>query len=307
MIEAIWNNLTDPALFATVLRVMTPLLLAALGVLISDRAGVLNIGMEGMMLSGALVGVLASAWTGIPFVGLLAAIACGALLGALMAGAINGLGTHFIITGIALNLAAASATTLGLYLATGDKGMSGALQSGVLPSLHIPLVRDIPILGPMLSGHHMLTYAAILSVPLVSIMLARTPFGLHIRAVGADAKAAATAGVSRNRTQLYALMLSGVFGGAAGAYLSMGYVSWFAQNMTAGRGFIAIAAEVMGMGTAWGTFAAAAVLGIAETTAITMQALGLPNELMQMIPYIVPVIVLTVYAARRQAKARAHS
>ncbi len=307
MIEAIWNNLTDPALFATVLRVMTPLLLAALGVLISDRAGVLNIGMEGMMLSGALVGVLASAWTGIPFVGLLAAIACGALLGALMAGAINGLGTHFIITGIALNLAAASATTLGLYLATGDKGMSGALQSGVLPSLHIPLVRDMPILGPMLSGHHMLTYAAILSVPLVSIMLARTPFGLHIRAVGADAKAAATAGVSRNRTQLYALMLSGVFGGAAGAYLSMGYVSWFAQNMTAGRGFIAIAAEVMGMGTAWGTFAAAAVLGIAETTAITMQALGLPNELMQMIPYIVPVIVLTVYAARRQAKARAHS
>ncbi len=307
MIEAIWNNLTDPALFATVLRVMTPLLLAALGVLISDRAGVLNIGMEGMMLSGALVGVLASAWTGIPFVGLLAAIACGALLGALMAGAINGLGTHFIITGIALNLAAASATTLGLYLATGDKGMSGALQSGVLPSLHIPLVRDMPILGPMLSGHHMLTYAAILSVPVVSIMLARTPFGLHIRAVGADAKAAATAGVSRNRTQLYALMLSGVFGGAAGAYLSMGYVSWFAQNMTAGRGFIAIAAEVMGMGTAWGTFAAAAVLGIAETTAITMQALGLPNELMQMIPYIVPVIVLTVYAARRQAKARAHS
>lgn len=306
MIEAIWSNVTDPALFATVLRVMTPLLLAALGVLISDRAGVLNIGMEGMMLSGALVGVLASAWTGMPMVGLLAAIACGTTLGALMALAINGLGTHFIITGIALNLAAVSATTLGLFLATGDKGMSGALKSGVLPSIHIPLIRDIPVLGPLLSGHHLLTYAAILSVPLVAILLARTPFGLRIRAVGADPKAAATAGVSRNRTQLYALMLSGVFGGAAGAYLSMGYVSWFAQNMTAGRGFIAIAAEVMGMGTAWGTFAAAAVLGVAETTAITMQALGLPNELMQMIPYIVPVIVLTVYAARRQAKTRTH-
>lgn len=307
MIDAIWSNVTDPALFATVLRVMTPLLLAALGVLISDRAGVLNIGMEGMMLSGALVGVLASAWTGTPFIGLFAAIACGALLGAVMAIAINGLGTHFIITGIALNLAAASATTLGLYLATGDKGMSGALQSGVLPSLHIPLVKDIPVLGPMLSGHHMLTYLAIACVPLISIMLARTPFGLHIRAVGADPKSAAAAGVSRNRTQLYALMLSGCFGGAAGAYLSMGYVSWFAQNMTAGRGFIAIAAEVMGMGTAWGTMASAAILGIAETTAITMQALGLPNELMQMIPYIVPVIVLTAYAARQKARARTSS
>lgn len=307
MSDAIWSSIIDPALFATVLRVMTPLLLAALGVLISDRAGVLNIGMEGMMLSGALIGVLASAWTGTPMIGLVAALACGAALGALMAGAINGLGTHFIITGIALNLAAASATTLGLFLATGDKGMSGALQSGVLPSIHIPLLKDIPVLGALLSGHHMLTYVAILCVPLVSIMLARTPFGLHIRAVGADPKAAAAAGISRNRTQLYALMISGMFGGAAGAYLSMGYVSWFASNMTAGRGFIAIAAEVMGMGTAWGTFAAAAVLALAETTAITMQALGLPNELMQMIPYIVPVIVLTVYAARRQAKARAHS
>jgi ABC-type uncharacterized transport system permease subunit len=307
MIDAVWTSITDPALFATVLRVMTPLLLAALGVLISDRAGVLNIGMEGMMLSGALVGVLASAWTGTPMIGLAAAITCGAMLGASMALAINVLGAHFIITGIALNLAAASATTLGLFLATGDKGMSGALQSGVLPSIHIPILRDIPVLGALLSGHHMLTYIAVLCVPLVAIMLARTPFGLHIRAVGADPKAAAAAGISRSRTQLFALMISGMFGGAAGAYLSMGYVSWFAQNMTAGRGFIAIAAQVMGMGTAWGTFAAAAVLGVAETTAITMQALGLPNELMQMIPYIVPVIVLTVYAARRQAKARTHS
>ena len=182
--------------------------------------------------------------------------------------------------------------------------MSGALKSGVLPNIDIPLLGGVPILGPLLSGHHMLTYLAILAVPAVAIMLARTPFGLHIRAVGSDPKAAAAAGISRNRVQLYALALSGVLGGAAGAYLSMGYVSWFAQNMTAGRGFIALAAEVMGMGTAWGTFAAAAVLGIAETVAITMQTKGLPNELMQMIPYIVPAVMLTVYAARRQAKAR---
>jgi len=304
MIEMIWQNVSDPAVFATVLRVMTPLLLAALGVLISDRAGVLNIGMEGIMLSGALIGVLVSAATANPFLGLFAAIIGGGLLGALMAFFINGLGTQFIITGIALNMAALAATTLGLFLATGDKGMSGALKSGVLPNLDIPLLGGVPILGPLLSGHHMLTYLAILAVPAVAIMLARTPFGLHIRAVGSDPKAAAAAGISRNRVQLYALTLSGVFGGAAGAYLSMGYVSWFAQNMTAGRGFIALAAEVMGMGTAWGTFAAAAVLGIAETVAITMQTKGLPSELMQMIPYIVPAVMLTVYAARRQAKAR---
>jgi simple sugar transport system permease protein len=303
MIEFV-QAIADPAVFATVLRVMTPLLLAALGVLISDRAGVLNIGMEGIMLSGALIGVLVSAATANPFLGLFAALIGGGLLGALMAFFINGLGTQFIITGIALNMAALAATTLGLFLATGDKGMSGALKSGVLPNIDIPLLGGVPILGPLLSGHHMLTYVAILAVPAVAILLARTPFGLHIRAVGSDPKAAAAAGISRNRVQLYALALSGVLGGAAGAYLSMGYVSWFAQNMTAGRGFIALAAEVMGMGTAWGTFAAAAVLGIAETVAITMQTKGLPNELMQMIPYIVPAVMLTVYAARRQAKAR---
>jgi general nucleoside transport system permease protein len=103
---------------------------------------------------------------------------------------------------------------------------------------------------------------------------------------------------------MLALMLSGVFGGLAGAYLSMGYVSWFAQDMTAGRGFIAIAIEVMGAGTAWGTLAAAVVIAIAETLAITMQSLGLPNELMQMIPYVVPIVVLTFWASRRRALAR---
>jgi simple sugar transport system permease protein len=300
MIELI----TDPALFATVLRVMTPLLLAALGVLISDRAGVFNIGMEGMMLSGALSGVLVSAWTGSAWLGLLAAVLLCAAIGALMAIIVNRLGAHLIISGIALNLAASAATTLSLYFATGDKGMSGSLKSGVLPNIRLPVVDQIPVVGTLLSGHHVLTYLALLAVPVVSVLVGRTPFGLHLRAVGVDTKSAAAAGIPVARVQMLALMLSGVFGGLAGAYLSMGYVSWFAQDMTAGRGFIAIAIEVMGAGTAWGTLAAAVVIAIAETLAITMQSLGLPNELMQMIPYIVPIVVLTFWASRRRALAR---
>jgi len=297
---------TDPATFATVLRVMTPLLVAALGILISDRAGVFNLGMEGMMLTGALAGVLVSAWTGSAWLGLLAAIIAGGLIGALMAVAVNGLGANLIITGIAVNLAASSGTTLALFFATGDKGMSGALKSGVMPSLDLPFIEDIPGIGPLVSGHNVLTYAALLAVPLVSIMMARTPFGLRIRAVGVDPKAAATVGISVKLIQLQALILSGMLGGMAGAYLSMGYVSWFAQDMTAGRGFIAIAIEVMGMATAWGTLAATVVIAIAETSAITMQTFGLPNELMQMIPYVVPIIILTVWTARGRAKRAAH-
>lgn len=294
--------ITDPATFATVLRVMTPLLIAALGILISDRAGVFNLGMEGMMLTGALAGVLVSAWTGSAWLGLSAAIAAGGLIGALMAFAVNGLGANLIIAGIAVNLAASSGTTLGLFFATGDKGMSGALRSGVMPSLDLPFVRDIPGIGPLVSGHNVLTYAALLAVPLISLMMARTAFGLRIRAVGVDPKAAATVGISVKLIQLQALVLSGMLGGMAGAYLSMGYVSWFAQDMTAGRGFIAIAIEVMGMGTAWGTLAATIVIAIAETLAITMQTFGLPNELMQMIPYVVPIVILTIWTARGRAR-----
>lgn len=292
----------DPATFATVLRVMTPLLMAALGILISDRAGVFNLGMEGMMLTGALAGVLVSAWTDSAWLGLVSAIICGGLIGALMAFAVNGLGANLIITGIAVNLAASSGTMLALFFATGDKGMSGALKSGVVPSLDLPLLKDIPGVGPLVSGHNALTYATLLAVPLISLMIARTAFGLRIRAVGVDPKSAATVGISVKLVQLQALVLSGLLGGAAGAYLSMGYVSWFAQDMTAGRGFIAIAIEVMGMGTAWGTLAATVVIAIAETLAITMQTLGLPNELMQMIPYVVPIVILTVWTARGRAK-----
>lgn len=298
--------LTDPATFATVLRVMTPLLLAALGVMISDRAGVFNLGMEGIMLIGALTGVLVSAATSSPWLGLAAAIVLCGFVGALMALVVHRLGANLIITGIAVNLAASSGTTLALYFATGDKGMSGALKSGALPSLDIPLIGGLPIVGSLLSGHHVLTYASLLAVPLVSIMMARTPFGLRMRAVGVDPKAAAATGIRVQQIQMWALIISGAMGGIAGAYLSMGYVTWFAQDMTAGRGFIAIAIEVMGMGTAWGALAAALVIAIAQTLAITMQSLGLPNELMQMIPYVVPIIILTIWAGRKRRTIAAH-
>ncbi len=288
------------AFIPAVLRVTTPILLAALGVLISDRAGVLNIGVEGMMLMGAFAGVVASAFTGSASLGLLAAILAGGLLGAVLAGAVHVLKADLILSGIALNIAAASGTTLMLYLLTGDKGMSGSLPSEVLPWLTLPVIADVPVLGTLLSGHHVLTYAAFLAVPGVGLFLMRTPFGLRLRAVGENPEAAAIAGIPVIRVQVLALVASGAFAGAGGAFLSMGYVSWFSQNMSAGRGFIALAAEVMGHGTASGTMFASLLLGAAEAIAIALQGKGLPSELMQTVPYIVPVIALVVYARRRQ-------
>lgn len=283
-----------------ILRVTTPILLAALGVLISERAGVLNIGVEGMMLTGAFAGVVVSAATGSASLGFLAALVAGGLLGALLSFAVHVLKSDLILSGIALNMAAAAGTTLLLFMLTGDKGMSGSLSSKVLPSLTIPVIADIPVLGTLLSGHHILTYAAFLAVPGVGLFLMRTPMGLRLRAVGENPESAEIAGINVRRVQIGALVTSGVFAGAAGAFLSMGYVSWFSQNMSAGRGFIALAAEVMGHGSASGTMFASLLLGLAEAASIALQGAGLPSELMQTVPYLVPVIALVVHARRRQ-------
>ena len=283
-------SLADVDLFLAVLRVLTPLLLAALGVLISERAGVLNIGMEGIMLASALAAVLGSAWIGTPWAGLATALATGAALGLLMAVCTHRLGSDVIVVGIALNLAAASGTVLLLQFATGDKGMSGSLRSGSLP---------------VVAGLHVLTWAALLAVPATALLLRRTRLGLRIRAVGGDTEAARATGLPVERVQAWALALSGLLGGAAGAYLSLGYVTWFAAGMTAGRGFVALAAAIMGMGSTLGTAAAALLLAAAETGSIALQAAGLPIELVQAIPYVVPAVVLTLWAlARRRAHPR---
>jgi simple sugar transport system permease protein len=287
-------------LIPAILRVSTPLILAGLGVHVSSRAGVLNIGIEGMMLAGALAGVVVSALTQNAWVGLAAALLSGAALAALLSGAIHLLRADLILSGIALNMASLAGTTLALFAITGDKGISGSLPSLTLPNITIPIVEGIPVLGPIVSGHHVLTYAALLAVPLVTLLVTRTPLGLAMRAVGENPEAAAATGIPVLRVQVTSLLISGLFAGAAGAFLSMGYVSWFSQNMTAGRGFIAIAADVMGFGYAWGTLAAALLLGTTEAVTLALQGFGVPSELLQAIPYLVPVLAMVIHARRRK-------
>ncbi len=303
MIHELLTHLGGAGFLGTALRVTTPILLAALGALISDRAGVVNIGIEGTMLAGAFAGVVASAFTGSAWVGLLCALLVGAALGAILAAAVHVLRADLVLSGVALNLAAASGTVLLLFALTGEKGMSENLPSRVLPSLPLPWLRRFPPLGAIFADQHVLTWAALLAVPVVAVVMARTPFGLRLRAVGENAEAAAVAGLRVARVQTQALLLSGAFSAAGGAFLSMGYVTWFASGMSAGRGYIALAAEVMGGGGAFGTCIASLVLGAADTLAIDLQDLGLPSELMQTVPYVVPVAALVLHAARRRRRA----
>ncbi|MEG2972356.1 MAG: ABC transporter permease [Clostridium sp.] len=287
----------------SVIRVTTPILFAALAALISNKAGVVNIGIEGIMLMSALVGVIGSAFTQSAFLGVVFAMAAGALMALVLAYFALNLKTDIILGGIALNLFATGGTVFLLYVVSGDRGASTSLSSLTVPQITIPLIDQVPVIGPILSGHNLLTYLSVIMVVVVSYFLYKTPTGLKIRAVGEAPHAASSVGISVRGVQYKALIISGLLSGLAGAYMSMGYLSMFSNNMTAGRGFIALAAEAMGRGTPIGTFIASLVFGFADALSSTLQVLSIPVEFIQMIPYLTTIIGLVVYSASRAKKA----
>ena len=205
-----------------------------------------------------------------------------------------------ILGAIALNMFASGITIFLLFLITGDKGSTSSLQSLVFPEIEIPILKSIPILGEIFSGHNILTYAALLAIPFFYVLMYKTPLGLRIRAVGQNPNAAESVGINVNKIQLYALMLSGFFGALGGLYLSMGYVSWFSRDMTAGRGFIAIAAATLGGNLPVGILLSSLLFGFVNSFAIYIASLNVPSELIQMIPYLVTVIALAIFAIRAQ-------
>ena len=285
-----------------ILRVMTPILLPAMGVAISELAGSVNIALEGIMLMAAFFGVIVSTFTGSLWLALLAGLAAGVITGAILAYFHLKLKADIILAAIALNMFASGFTIFMLFLFTGDKGSTSSLKSLVFPEIQIPLLKSIPVLGPIFSGHNIMTYIALLAVPLFYVLVFKTPLGLRIRAVGQNPHAAESVGINVNRVKFYALMLSGLFGALGGLYLSMGYVSWFSRDMTAGRGFIAIAASTLGGNMPMGMLWASLLFGFVNSIAIYIASLDIPSELIQMIPYLITVIALAIFSIRVQMK-----
>lgn len=286
----------------SMLRVTTPVLFAALGAVVSDLAGVINIGLEGMMLAGAFAGVVVSAFTGSAFLGLLAAVASGVLMALLLGYFSLKLKTDIILAGIALNLLASGGTVFLLFLVAHDKGVSTSLASKVLPQVRLPIIDSIPVIGPIFSGHNVLVYVAMLASVIVWYYLYHTPSGLRLRAVGENPGAADSVGISVHRVQFLALAISGALAGFGGAHLSMGYVSWFARDMAAGRGFIGLAAEALGGRTPGGTVIASLFFGIADALSNYLQSLRIPSEFVQAVPYLLTVVALAVYARQQTAR-----
>lgn len=303
--HSILDIIFTPEFAFSAIRVTTPILFAALGALISNKAGAANIGLEGIMLMAALAGVVFSAYTHSALIGLLGAILIGLISASVLAYFTLKLKTDVILGGIALNFFANGGTIFALYYLTGDKGTSASLKSMVLPNINIPIIQDIPVIGQIVSGHNILTYVAILSAIGLWFLLKKTALGLRIRSVGENENAAKSVGINVTRIRYVAVALSGIFAGLGGAFLSMGYVSWFSRGMSAGRGWIALAAEAMGRGTVLGTALSSLLFGVADALSNTLQLLNIPAELIKILPYVVTVLGLLIYAISEKNKRKA--
>lgn len=282
----------------------TSILLAAMGGLLNRQGGIVNIGLEGLMLVGAFAAVIVSAQWSSSGLGVLAAAITGGLAGLIFSWTITRLGANEIVAGLGLNL-----LIVGLfgYLLPVVYGVEGTLRppglSG-LPTIDIPLLDRVPGVGSIVSGHDPLTYLSWISVPLVSIFLYRTTWGMALRATGANEEAARVAGIPTLRLRDLSTVAAGAFAGLAGAQLSLGVVQLFNKQMTGGRGFIALAAFYFGDARPALTAAAALLFGICESASFRLQTLSWPPQLVQMLPYLVVTLSVTLVSYRRVMRAR---
>ena len=300
--RALANLIFTTDFFYSILRVTTPLLFASMGAVLSDVAGVPNIALEGMMLIAAFAGMFFSYLFDSAAMGLLFALLFAVLSAGVLAFFTLYYKTNIILGGIAINSLASGGTIFFLYLAAHDKGTSVSLPSKVLPSVNIPLIQDIPVIGPAISGHNVLTYLAIVAVIFTFFLLKRTSLGWHLRAVGEKKEAADSVGISVAKTQAIALILSGLMCGFGVAFMSMGYVSWFSRDMVSGRGWIALAAEAMGLQHPLGTAATSLLFGVADALSNAVATLGWPSDLVRTIPYCATLAGLAIFSIRTYRK-----
>ncbi len=281
----------------TVLRCTTPVLFATLAALIADQSGMLNLGLEGAMTIGALCGVLGSGYTGSLFVGLLCGVAAGTAFTMLLAYFIQHLKANQVITGVALNLAASGGSVFILYSLTGDKNASNSLISSAFPSWKIPVLDQIPVAGQVLSGHNCLTYLAFLLAVVFFVVLKKTAFGIHLRAVGESEEAASSVGIQVQKVRYQAMFISGILASLGGMYLSMGYVNRFTAGMVAGRGYIALATNAMAAGSALLGMFSSVLYGFGSGISIYLQNENVDPYLITTIPYAFIIAFYVIFSA----------
>jgi simple sugar transport system permease protein len=281
------------ALFAAMLRYATPLMFASIGGMFSERSGVVNIGLEGMMLMGAFFGILGADKTGSWVAGLLIGVASGAALAAVHAFFAIHLRADQIVGGTAINFLALGITG---YLFIDVYGQEGTpTDTPSIPNVSLGFVQDIPFLGDIFGNLNLMIWIALLLILVSWVVLFRTPIGLRLRSVGEHPRAADTVGINVYAVRYAAVIVSGMLAAAGGAYLSIGFVNSFNENMTAGRGFIALAALIFGNWRPFGAAAACLLFGFSSALAqrlAQIQDWQIYSVLFQALPYVLTLIAV---------------
>lgn len=293
-----FDRLFDSALLLSVVRATIPILLAAMGGLICERAGVFQISLEGTMLVGAFTAVSMSYVSGNAYVGVLCGMAAGVATSSLLAvGHVSRKGDPIVI-GIAINLLAVGLTG---FLLPQFFDLRGVFRDPAIVGLStyaLPGLSRIPVIGSALFQLTLPGYCAFLLVPLIWVLLFRTPVGLRLRGVGENAPAAQTRGVPVTTYQYTAVLISGALAGLAGAQLALGNVVQFSENMSAGRGWIAVVAVLLGQAHPLGVLAAAMLFGLAEGLGFRLQGNGLAVQITDALPWVATLIALFIARKR---------
>ncbi|MDO5049575.1 MAG: ABC transporter permease [Actinomycetaceae bacterium] len=297
-------HLPAVSLLTGALAFATPLVFGALSGVVNERSGIINIAIEGQLLFGAFMGAIVASIAGNPYLGLIGAPIAGALVGALLALFTINFRTDHIIVGVVLNMLVVGLTSF--LFSTVLKFNAEQLNSiNRLPNLKIPVLSDIPVIGPILFNQSLLVYIMFITVIVLQYMVFNSRWGLRMRACGEHPRAADTVGIRVNRTRWMNVLLGGALAGMGGAFFTIGQGLAFSKDMAAGNGFIALAAMILGRWNPKGAFGAALLFGFATNLGATMQAVGsdVPSEFLLMIPYIITILAVAGFVGSVRAPA----
>lgn len=289
------EQLFDLSLLNATLRMVTPILLAALGGAICARVGLFNVGLEGFVLMGAFFAIVGNYFTGNLFLAILIAM-LGVVLFSLIFGYLSiHLQANVIVVGIALNFLALGLTTFGLRTIFNVKGAfyDPAMQG--LPNWHIPVIEQIPWIGKVISGHSPLVYLAFILVVVLYFFLFKTIMGFRYLAVGENITGAASMGIKVKGIQYGAVCISGLLCALAGAQLSLGQVTMFSEGMTAGRGFISLVAMMLGQSHPVGVMLSSLLFGFMDALSFRLQAFQIPTQFTYMVPYVMTLVAMFIF------------
>lgn len=305
------SSILNIGLLQNTLRTATPVVLAALGCLMTDHVGMMNIGVDGMMLVGAFAAVMGSWVFGSWAMGLVFALSVGLFLGLVYGVFVIKFKSDEFIIGVSLNLFAGGLTTFLLRTITGQSGTFHAPEGNLstLPRLQADWLQNIPVLGDLLNNNTLLVYVSWLLVFLCWVLIYRTPLGFWLRSSGEHPQSLRSAGRNPDRMKYLASLLCGMLSGLAGAHLSLGYLSTFSENMSASRGFIAVACVIFGRSNPPKVFLAALLFGFIDALGMRLQSVGISSALTSIFPYAgtVLMMVLVVWRAEQRKKKLAKS